>query len=67
MAKYTRNAGNRWTGREVLKLAQLAAINTPTRVVGLLLGRPVNGVRAKASEKRISLRPTNQRPYNKRK
>lgn len=65
MPKYTRNAGKPWTRAEVATLKQLAAKNTPTRIIGLKLGRPVNGVRAKASEARISLKPTNQSPYNR--
>jgi len=64
--KYIRNAGKAWTSREVQNLRDLARENTPTRVIGLKLGRPENGVRAKASEKGISLRPSNQSPYNRR-
>ncbi len=67
MAKYIRNAGKQWTPQEEQKLAQLAHGNTPTRVIGLKLGRPEGGVRSKASELDISLRPTNQSPYNRRK
>ena len=67
MPKYTRNAGRRWTSRAVKQLRQLAKKNTPTRVIGLKLGRPVGGVRAKASQKRISLKPTNRSPYGRRK
>ena len=63
--KYIRNSGKLWTFVEVKKLRQLAAGNTPTRVIGLKLGRPVAGVRAKASQKRISLSPPNQSPYNR--
>ncbi len=66
MAKYERNAGKPWTSQEVSKLRQLAKENTPTRVIGLKLGRPVGGVQSKASEKNISLKPTNQRPYGKK-
>lgn len=64
--KYIRNAGKQWTPGEEKKLAQLAKQNAPTRVIGLELGRPVGGVRAKAQELDISLKPTNQSPYNKR-
>ena len=64
--RYIRNAGKAWTGPEVDRLRQLAGENTPTRVIGLKLGRPEAGVRAKASEQRISLRPNNQAPYNRR-
>jgi hypothetical protein len=67
MPKYIRNAGKQWTPKEVSKLRELAQENTPTRVIGLELGRPVGGVQAKASEKHISLKPTNQRPYNRQK
>jgi len=67
MPKYIRNAGKQWTSQEEKKLVQLAIENTPTRVIGLKLGRPVGGVRGKAQELDISLRPTNQSPYNRRK
>jgi hypothetical protein len=67
MAKYTRNSGKAWKPSEVKELKTLAKDNTPTRVIGLKLGRPEAGVRAKASEKHISLKPTNQAPYGKKK
>lgn len=66
MAKYERNAGKQWSSTEVTNLRKLVQLNTPTRVIGLKLGRPVSGVYAKASEERISLKPTNQSPYNRR-
>lgn len=64
--KYIRNEGKQWTPNEVKQLREMAKENTPTRVIGLKLGRPEDGVRAKASEKGISLKPTNQSPYNKK-
>lgn len=67
MPKYIRNAGKPWTPQEENKLTQLAKKNTPTRVIGLDLGRPVGGVYAKASELGVSLHPTNQSPYNRKK
>lgn len=67
MAKYTRNAGKSWTSTQVKQLRTLAKENTPTRVIGLKLGRTDTAVRAKASEKRVSLKPTNQSPYNRSK
>jgi hypothetical protein len=67
MPKYTRNAGKPWTPSQVSQLRQLARENTPTRVIGLKLGRPEGGVYAKASEKGISLKPTNQSPYGTKK
>jgi hypothetical protein len=65
MPKYERNAGKQWSSTEVRALRQMAKQNTPTRVIGLKLGRPVAGVYAKASEKSVSLRPTNQSPYGR--
>jgi hypothetical protein len=65
--KYIRNAGKQWTPPEVKQLKALAKADTPTRVIGLKLGRPEGGVYAKASQENISLKPTNQSPYNRRK
>ncbi|MBI3632557.1 MAG: hypothetical protein HY225_03850 [Candidatus Vogelbacteria bacterium] len=67
MAKYIRNAGKHWTSGEVKAMKQLARQNTPTPVIGLKLGRPILGVYAKVSEEKISLKPTNQSPYNRSK
>lgn len=66
MAKYDRNSGKGWTPREVRQLQDLAAQNTPTRVIGLKLGRTEGAVRTRASEEGISLKPTNQSPYDRR-
>lgn len=67
MPKYIRNAGKHWSTQEERQLSQLAKQNTPTRFIGLKLGRPEDGVRSKASELGVSLRPTNQSPYNRKK
>ncbi len=67
MSKSTRNTGKHWTSAEVRQLNHLAAQNTPTRVIGLKLGRSEEAVRSKASEKGVSLKPTNQSPYNRQK
>jgi len=67
MAKYNRNSGKEWKTSEVSRLKKMAKENTPTRVIGLKLGRTENAVYAKASEKNITLSPTNQSPYNRRK
>jgi len=66
MAKYNRNTGKEWTGKEVSQLRSLTKENTPTRVIGLKLGRTEDAVRAKASDENISLKPPNQAPYNRR-
>ncbi len=66
MPKYTRNSGTEWTRGEVKQLNRLASENTPTRVIGLKLGRTEGAVRTRASEEGISLKPTNQSPYGKK-
>lgn len=66
MAKYNRNTGKSWNAGEIAMLHKLAKLNTPTRVIGLKLGRTEAAVRAKASQEGISLKPVNQSPYNHR-
>ncbi len=67
MSKSTRNTGKHWTNSDVSQLRQLAGQNTPTRVIGFKLGRTPAAIQSKASEKDISLKPTNQSPYNRKK
>lgn len=66
MPKSTRNSGKPWDAADRKALQDLARGNTPTRVIGLKLGRSEDAVRAKASELDVSLKPTNQSPYNRR-
>ena len=66
MPKYTRNTGKHWTAQEVKQIKDMVRGNTPTRVIGLKLGRTEAAVYTKASEEGISLKPTNQSPYNRR-
>lgn len=65
MSKSTRNSGKHWSQNDVRELRSLASGNTPTRVIGLKLGRTPEAVQSKASEEGISLKPTNQSPYNR--
>lgn len=67
MATKPANQGKQWTPAEVRQLEKLADQNTPTRVIGIKLGRSEDAVRSKASDENISLKPTNQSPYNRRK
>jgi hypothetical protein len=67
MSKSTRNSGNKWKPSDVRQLREEARQNTPTPVIGLHLGRTENAVRNKAAEIGVSLKPTNQSPYNRRK
>lgn len=67
MAKAPSNHGKAWTAQQETNLRQLAAQNTPTRVIGLKLGRTESSIQGKAGELKVSLKPTNQSPYNRKK
>jgi len=66
VSKSTRNSGKPWKPADVKQLEKLADENTPTRVIGLKLGRTPAAVYKKASEESIPLKPTNQSPYGKK-
>ncbi len=67
MSKSNRNSGKPWTGSDNRQLRELARGNTPTRVIGFKMGRTPAAIYQHASERGISLDPTNQSPYNRRK
>lgn len=67
MAKDPPNHGKPWTSKDVGQLSKLADQNTPTRVIGLKMGRTAEAVQQRASHEGVSLKPTNQSPYNRRK
>lgn len=67
MAKEPKNHRKQWSREDVKQLKRLVHENTPTRVMGIKLGRTPEAVQQKASQERISLKPTNQSPYNRRK
>jgi hypothetical protein len=66
MPKTPTNHGKPWTPAAVKHLQTLAKQNTPARVIGLKLGRTESAVYSAASEVGVSLKPTNQSPYNRR-
>ncbi|MDM8007398.1 MAG: hypothetical protein QUV05_14760 [Phycisphaerae bacterium] len=65
MAKRPENENKHWTPQDIRQLERLADQNTPTRLIAYKLGRSEDSVRSKASEEDISLKPTNQSPYNR--
>lgn len=67
MTKTPPNHGKSWTAQQEANLRQLATQNTPTRVIGLKLGRTESSIQGKASALNVSLKPTNQSPYNRKK
>lgn len=67
MAKKPVNQGKAWTSQQKVQLKKLAKGNTPTRVIGLKMGRTPGAVQAQAQALHVSLMPPNQRPYGRKK
>ncbi len=65
MSKSTNNRGKAWTAAEVKKLRELAKKKLSTADIGLKLQRTRSGVRHKANELRISLKPVTKAPAKK--
>jgi hypothetical protein len=65
MSKNPKNHGKPWTPADNKQLRKLADENTPTRVMGLKLERTEASIRSHAHEEKVSLKPTNQSPYNR--
>lgn len=66
MPKQPPNSGKPWTSKDISQMQRLAAGNTPTGLLAHKLGRSEDAVRSKASDEGLSLKPTNQSPYNRR-
>lgn len=67
MAKAPKNSGKPWTAADLKELKVLAKGNTPTRVIGLKMGRSADAVQSRASKEGVSLKPSNQSPYGTKK
>ncbi len=67
MAKAPDNHGKSWSNNDNRQLQQLASGNTPTRIIGLKMGRTPGAVQGHASDIGLSLKPTNQSPYGTKK
>ncbi len=67
MAKTPINHGKSWSTGDNRQLQQLASGNTPTRIIGLKMGRTPGAVQGHASDLGVSLKPTNQSPYGTKK
>ena len=66
MTKKPENHGKHWTKQDVKQLKDLTKGNTPTGLIAYQLGRTEDSIRTKASEENISLKPTNQSPYDRK-
>ncbi|HYG07637.1 MAG TPA: hypothetical protein VD865_14695 [Stenotrophomonas sp.] len=58
----TPNQGQPWTDEDITNLKQLISENTPTRIIGLKLGRTEEAIYDKVAALGLSLKPTNQSP-----
>ena len=65
MAKKPTNHGKAWSPSENKQLRDLAKGNTPTRVIGLKMGRTEDAIQSQASKTNTSLKPVNQSPRNR--
>ena len=63
MAKSPQNNRKTWSSADKAQLKKLAGQNTPTRVIGLKMGRSPGAVSSQAGRQGVSLKPTNQSPY----
>jgi hypothetical protein len=60
------NQGKKWTKTEVNSLKKLSNGNTPTGLIAYKLKRSESSIYSKASSENISLKPTNQSPYDRK-
>ena len=65
MAKPPKNHRKQWSSQDEASLQKLAQGNTPTRVIGIKLGRTEAAIYSKAGVLDVPLAPTNQSPYNR--
>jgi hypothetical protein len=66
MSLSDRNSGKAWSSADKSQLKNLANQNTPTRVIGIKIGRTENAIYKQASQQGVSLAPNNQSPYNRK-
>lgn len=67
MTKQPKNHGKQWTPENIQQMNRLIKHNTPTRVMGIKLGRTPESIYQKASDLGKSVKPVNQSPYNRQK
>jgi hypothetical protein len=56
VAKANRNSGKPWTTQDLRTIKKMVKEQTPTRVIGMTLGRTEAAIYVKASQEGISLR-----------
>lgn len=58
-----KNTHKPWDDKDVAYLRTLVKENTPTRVIGIKLGRTPEAIYSKASVIGLSVKPVNKSPY----
>ena len=66
MSRTDDRSGRPWSDADLAILRRLARENTPTRIISQKLGRTADAVRSEAEIESISLKPSNQSPYDRR-
>ena len=66
MRKTPKNQGKQLSKEDIDLLKQLSEGNCPTGLIAYKMGRSVDSVRSKSSKEGISLKPTNQSPYDRK-
>jgi hypothetical protein len=61
-----RNNSKPWSKADNAQLRKLAETNTPTRIIGIKMGRTPGAIESHASQEKLSLKPINQSPYNRK-
>jgi hypothetical protein len=61
------NSGKQWEPAEIAQLRKEIKQNTPTRVMGLHLGRTPEAVQGEANKLGLSTKPVNQSPRGTKK
>ena len=64
--KKPKNHGKVWTNKELEKLKEMANGNRPTGIIAYELKRTEDAIFAKANAEKISLKPTNKSPYDRK-
>lgn len=67
MTKTPPNSGKPWTNANITQLKKEIKGDTPTRIMGLHLGRTAGAVQSEANKLGLSTKPTNQSPYGTQK
>ena len=64
--KKPKNHGKVWTNKELEKLEEMDKCNRLTGIIAYELQRTEDAIFAKANSEKVSLKPTNKSPYDRK-